>query len=49
MFDWYDDINVEENTDNWYKNKAGQWVCVGDEDENGQTNDGRKGKGYLRC
>ena len=31
----YEDMDVEENTDNWYKNKAGQWVCVGDEDEDG--------------
>ena len=31
----YEDIDDKDNTDNWYKNKAGQWVCVGDEDEDG--------------
>jgi len=31
----YEDLDVEENIDNWYKNKAGQWVCVGDEDGDG--------------
>ena len=30
----YDDDTIgSSNPDNWYKNKAGQWVCVGDEEE----------------
>ena len=33
MIDYDDDTIGSDNPDNWYKNEAGQWVCVGDEEE----------------
>tara|TARA_B100000949_G_C14221743_1_gene424914 strand:- start:433 stop:549 length:117 start_codon:yes stop_codon:yes gene_type:complete len=28
----YFDEEGSTNPQNWYKNKAGQWVCIGDEE-----------------